>query len=86
MRKIVLALSLALAVSGCAFDKPVNGKEVKCVGLADKEDSRYDYRVSVRNGVVATLLSPSVVIPVVTILWDIKCPVGLADTVTTVAP
>jgi hypothetical protein len=85
MKKLVSLLLcvslLACTMSGCAHDLYVNGKTVTPYGLinADEKDPCVQYKVCVGNIVWACILSETVFVPVIVILWFVYQPVGKKD-------
>lgn len=71
MKKILLASLLFL----CVACESANGFG-SCIGIADKEDPRFEYKVSTRNVLIGLVFSQSLVVPGYILLEEIKCPVG----------
>jgi len=62
-------LGLLGLLAGCQFDAPFG----KCIGLADDEVPGLKYEVSKRNVILGAIAFESVVVPIYTALWDLKC-------------
>ena len=67
----VLVLGLAL-MTGCV-DSTAAGE---CIGVSDDEVPTLRYKVNAQNVVVAIIFSETVVIPLVVLFTNVKCPVG----------
>ena len=72
MKKLSLLLALMLVLSSCTQTTPYG----KCIGVMDKESEGKEYAISWWNSFVGIIFVETLIVPTVTILWDIKCPVG----------
>jgi len=71
-KTLILAALAALVLTGCTDST----KYGKCIGILDKENPGLQYSVSTWNLVVDFLFSETVVVPVVGVLSEFKCPEG----------
>lgn len=75
---VALMLCLML-VTACRGDATLaDGKTYECVGVKSqrKKDKNVIYEYSTRNIVVGVIFIETVVVPVVTVLEYLECPVG----------
>lgn len=75
---ILLVVSLAL-LSGCASERPINGKTYQPYGIANENTVKSNdvtYQLSAGSVIVAILFGETVVIPVYVVGWDLWEPVA----------
>jgi hypothetical protein len=49
----------------------------ECIGWLNHEDPRFEYQYSIRNIILGTLMSETIVVPAIVALWGYKCPEGM---------
>lgn len=72
MNKILLVLLAVIALTGCTTSTAFG----PCIGVNERERPNLDYNYSGLNIGLAVAFSETVVVPLVVVLDDIKCPVG----------
>lgn len=70
--KMFLAVSLIFSAVGCT-EKTQYGK---CIGVNQEENPTKVYKANWWNIFVATMLAETIVVPIVTVLNQYKCPEG----------
>ena len=70
--KFVIASLLALSLVGCAGRTEYG----ECIGIDGKENPKYEYNYSVRNVVIGTIFAETLVVPLVVLFSELKCPIG----------
>lgn len=48
----------------------------RCIGFADTPDQALEYELSWWNAFVAGLFAESIIVPLYTVAYEIKCPIG----------
>lgn len=72
MRKAIVGLFIIGCLTSCTQRTEFG----ECIGLVDEKNPALKYDISIWNGVVATFLSGTVVVPVWTLAKQIQCPSG----------
>lgn len=73
MKKLMIAFLLLMTlVTGCSS----SNKYGKCVGLNGKEDPKLQYEYNAWNMALGFIFLETLVVPLVVVLDDLKCPVG----------
>ena len=78
MKKLLLALTLAFVITGCAHDKVIDGKNYEPYGLIDEPTMKCDsiqYKVVTGNVVWGVFLFETVVVPIWLFGYDLYEPV-----------
>lgn len=68
---MITAAVLAISLAGCTSE---NSKG-KCIGAFDKGQPNIEYKLSVKNTVLGVIFVETIVVPVVVIADETKCPV-----------
>jgi len=66
-------LLLLILISGCASKTEFGN----CVGIMDDKDPKLVYKYSVRNIVIGSIFSASIFVPVLVVVNELQCPVGV---------
>jgi hypothetical protein len=72
MKKIALATVLTLTLSGCTSSTEYG----ECVGITDQKDPTLRYEYNAGNVIVAVAFSETIIIPVIVIFSNLKCPIA----------
>lgn len=75
---IVAALSAAIAFSGCAQEKDINGATYEPYGIVNqstKQSPNINYQVSAGSVIIGVLTLETLVFPIYIIGWDLWEPV-----------
>jgi hypothetical protein len=72
MKKIVALAILVALMTGCASKTEFGD----CIGAFEDKKPDLDYKLSVRNTVLAVIFSETVVVPVMVVANQTHCPVG----------
>lgn len=72
MKKIILIASLLALLTGCTRSTQYG----QCIGIADDKKPGFVYAVSYWNVFLAVIFSETLVVPVVVIAANLKCPIG----------
>lgn len=72
MKRLILALMLVTALTGCTGSTQYG----PCIGAFDVEDPALRYQVSLGNVVLACVFSETLIVPAVVVLTRTKCPEG----------
>jgi hypothetical protein len=81
--RTLLILAVMVLLTGCRTEAEVNGKMYPCVGTNSTRNPNLVYKMSTRNVVVGIIFIETIVVPVVTVLEYLECPVG---TITSTTP
>ena len=75
MKNLLMTLVLAMSFVGCT-SSTVHGP---CIGLIsqDERDPELHYKYSIVNIVLAVVFSETLVVPLIVILDNLECPVGV---------
>lgn len=71
VQNLIFIISIFLAVA-CTTRTQYG----RCIGVADTPDQALEYELSLWNAFVAGLFSETLIVPLYTVAYDIKCPVG----------
>lgn len=72
MKKIIVILA-ALALSGCTSKTEFG----ECIGAFDDGDPALQYKLSVWNTILGVVFVETIIVPVVVVADQIRCPVGV---------
>ena len=74
MKKAIVAMLLALALftTGCRSHTEYG----ECIGVGDEPEPELVYRVDVRNAVLGILFFETIVVPVIWLADEFKCPIA----------
>lgn len=72
MKKTITMLALALGLGACTSETSLG----PCIGAFDDGDPKFVYETSTKNVVLAVLFSETIVVPLVVIAKETKCPVS----------
>jgi hypothetical protein len=75
MKKLFLAALAALTLSACT-GKTEYGT---CIGAFDKENPKLVYKVSAWNVAMGVIFVETIVVPILVIVDETKCPVARVD-------
>jgi hypothetical protein len=73
-RRIACVLAAMVLLTGCEKSREINGKTIECIGLDDSPQSGVTYEVSTRNVVVDIIFVETLIVPIWSVLEDVKCP------------
>jgi hypothetical protein len=73
--KIIYTIGLVLFLAACQSRTDIG----KCVGVNDKQDPAFVYRVSTRNIIVGVIFFEMIAPPIVVALDELYCPVSLRE-------
>jgi uncharacterized protein YceK len=74
MKKILAALMIAALLAGCTSSNEYG----ECIGAFDDKKAGVEYKLSIWNTAMAVIFVETVVVPVVVIANQARCPVGTA--------
>jgi hypothetical protein len=69
----LIAVGSVVVFTGCVSST----KYGQCVGISDDKDPALQYKLSVRNAVIGVFLAETIIVPVVVLVNEIQCPVGV---------
>jgi hypothetical protein len=72
MRKVIALLALAALLSGCTSKNEFG----ECIGAFDDKKPGVEYKLSVWNTVLAVIFVETIVVPVVVVANQARCPIG----------
>lgn len=72
MRRVLFLLLVLVTVASCRGSTDYG----ECIGIADDGDPHLRYGMSTRNAIVSILLVETVVVPVVWLSTDARCPIA----------
>lgn len=72
MKSALMLVALLFAATACTKETDVG----RCIGVFDEEDPTYRYDVSVKNAIIGTVLSGTVIVPAIVLMKQTFCPVG----------
>jgi hypothetical protein len=72
MKKMIVALMILAALAGCTDKTPFG----ECIGAFDDKKPELEYKLSVKNVVLATIFFETAFVPVIVIAEQTHCPVG----------
>lgn len=70
--KFVVASVLALMLTGCTSSTPLG----PCIGINDQENEKLQYSYSAWNVAMGAVFSETIVVPLVVVFAELKCPVS----------
>jgi hypothetical protein len=70
--KFLIASILALSLVGCTGRTQLG----ECIGINDHENPKLEYNYSAWNIALGALFSETIVVPLVVVFADLKCPVA----------
>lgn len=73
MKTFILSLMAVLMITGCTSSTPHG----ECIGITATEDPKMNYDYSTRNIIVGVIFSETIVVPLVVVFGDLKCPVSV---------
>lgn len=74
MKKTIVAVLMLGLLAGCTTKTPYGD----CIGAFDEKKPGVDYKLSVKNLILAIFFSETIIVPVVVVADEIRCPVGFA--------
>lgn len=74
MKRYIALLTLAALLSGCTSKTEFG----ECIGAFDDKKPGLEYKLSVWNTVLAVIFVETIVVPVVVVANQARCPVGPA--------
>lgn len=75
MKKVLIVLMMAMLLASCTR----HTRYGECIGLSDDKKPELVYELSYWNTFLAIFFSETIVVPIVVITSDLKCPVGTQE-------
>ncbi len=72
MKLSVALLAIMLLTTACTSHTPYG----ECIGVQTQENPKLNYEISWWNAFVGIFFSETIIVPVIVIFDDIKCPYG----------
>jgi hypothetical protein len=72
VKKIFIFAAIAILASGCT-SRTEHGE---CIGAFDEGVPDLQYKLSIKNTVLAVLFSETIFVPVIVVANEARCPVG----------
>jgi hypothetical protein len=67
-------LAALVLLTGCEKSREINGKTIECIGLDDTPQPGVIYEFSTRNVIIDIIFVETLIVPVWSVLEDVKCP------------
>ena len=72
MKKVIALVAIAAALSGCTSKNEFGN----CIGAFDDKKAGVEYRLSVWNTVLAVVFSETIIVPVLVVANETRCPIS----------
>lgn len=72
MKKVIALVVLATALSGCTSKNEFGN----CIGAFDDKKPGVEYKLSTWNTVLAVIFSETIIVPVLVIANETRCPIN----------
>jgi hypothetical protein len=76
MKRVIALLALAALMSGCTSKNEFG----ECIGTFDDKKPGLEYKLSVWNTFLAVVFVETIVVPIVVVADEVRCPVTPAAT------